>query len=164
LATQVRQRHGLEITVASTGTVEPSAEDTRVFLFQAVRELLANMVKHSGARSGRITMGRDESSLRIAVEDDGVGLEPAAALETHRSDDGEPNGDADNGDGASAAKHSFGLFNIRERLRHLGGRLEVDAAPGRGARFVVVVPAPGALPAESGSRASRPRPTEGRTA
>jgi len=55
------------------------------------------------------------------VEDDGNGLDPALAL-TARSD------------------HRFGLFSIEERLRQLGGTLELEGASGKGTRVRLIAP------------------------
>jgi CheY-like chemotaxis protein len=55
----------------------------------------------------------------------------------------------------------FGLFSIRERLRILGGRMEVDAAPGRGCRISLVAPLvlPGELaPGQVARQGSLPVP------
>lgn len=131
LASHMRDRFGTEISVECEADPEPVPEELRVFLFQAVRELLANMGKHSGARTGRVVIRRDGSGLRIAVEDDGTGFDAAAAFGAYRVKGGEF---------GAASKNSFGLFNIHERLKHVGGSMEVDSAPGRGARFVLIVP------------------------
>jgi signal transduction histidine kinase len=62
--------------------------------------------------------------VAVSVADDGVGFDPAAVSRRAVSD-------------------SFGLFSIRERLRHLGGRMDVDTAPGRGSRITVSLPLAG---------------------
>jgi signal transduction histidine kinase len=97
-----------------------------VFVFQAVRELLANLAKHSKATQGRVAITADDDRLRVTVEDDGVGFDPKAALGAH--------------DQNGKAKNAFGLFSVRERLRHHGGGLEVESAPGGGARFTLDLP------------------------
>ncbi len=104
----------------------PLAEDRKVLLFRCVRELLSNVVKHARANQLRLSLHRDGDRLRIAVEDDGVGLDVSKPRSGHTSGSG------------------IGLFGIRERLRHLDGRLEIRTGAG-GTRATISVPlaAPG---------------------
>lgn len=123
LGQQMQQTHGLAVHVQADQTAEPAVEETRVFLFQAVRELLFNTVKHAQAAEARVTMSvADGQQIRIEVADSGQGFDPAQVQA-----------------GGSAAT-GFGLFTIHERLQLLGGRLEVDAAPGRGVRMTIFAP------------------------
>jgi PAS domain S-box-containing protein len=101
---------------------EPADEGTRVFLFQAIRELLLNIVKHAQASSAHIVSTRqDEDRLRIVVSDTGRGFDLS------RLANREPT-------------KGFGLFNIRERLELIGGRLDVETSPGRGTAMSIDVP------------------------
>ncbi len=139
LARQMHEKHGLAVQVRTDPEAEPEAEDQRVLIFQAVRELLFNVAKHAGVESALVEMCRTEQEdLRVTVSDAGVGFDPAK-LET-----------------GGSFRGGFGLFSVRERLGLLGGRLEIDAAPGRGACVSVVVPQP--LPDGLGER----RPAAGR--
>jgi signal transduction histidine kinase len=121
LADQVREETGLSTTVECGARDLPLDDVTRTLLFSAVRELLVNVVKHARARSAQVSVSRDDEHVRISVADDGVGCETEATSSTL------------NGSG-------FGLFNIRERLGHLGGRLEVASDPGAGYRATLVAP------------------------
>jgi signal transduction histidine kinase len=111
--------HGFEVEFALETAAPTQPEDVKVFLFQAVRELLVNVVKHADASRVRISSSLDEKSIKISVEDDGRGFPD------------EPAPDKDGG---------FGLFGLRERVNHLGGRLTVTSAPGEGAVVEIVVP------------------------
>jgi PAS domain S-box-containing protein len=122
LARQFEEKHELRVGVEFDPEAEPIDEGTRVFLFQAIRELLLNIVKHAQASSAHISLARHgEDRLRVEVSDTGSGFNPAA-LENREPAQG------------------FGLFHIRERLEVIGGRVEVEAAPGRGTRVVIDVP------------------------
>jgi PAS domain S-box-containing protein len=118
-------KHGLEVSLTAQGGIGTIAEDVAVLLFQATRELLFNAVKHSGAGSAAVTVALTEDRLVIAVADEGAGFDPAQL----RAEGGPSEG--------------FGLFAIRERLDWLGGRMEIDSAPGRGSRFAMEVPLTG---------------------
>ncbi len=130
LAEEVGKQHGLEVEVATNGRAEPLAADLSDLLFQAVRELLVNVVKHSRAESARIGVERVDGNLWITVEDDGAGFDPSA-LEARRGREG-----------------GFGLFSIRERLAYSGGCLKITSRPGRGTRASLIAPL-GQPPAEA---------------
>jgi two-component system sensor histidine kinase UhpB len=108
--------------VRSDGLAKPLGESGQVVLFQAVRELLTNVGKHARATEVRVSIDRDGNALRVEVVDDGVGFDPACV---------EP---------PSVSRGGFGLFSIRERLRLLGGVMEIDSKAGRGTRVVLTAP------------------------
>jgi signal transduction histidine kinase len=122
LTDRFSQQHGLLGYFESDRQPKPVDENLKVLLFQAVQELLVNVVKHAKAHSLKVSMWRQDDSLHIGVEDDGVGYDPAAT--PYR-----------NGKGGG-----FGLFSIRERLRPLGGKLEVKSEAEGGTEFVLSVP------------------------
>jgi CheY-like chemotaxis protein len=92
-------------------------------LFEAVRELLFNAVKHAHVDrvDVKLEVGRDDT-IHIDVSDDGVGFDPAVTL--HKSHQ----------------QVGLGLFSIEERLALFGGRLDIQSAPGKGARFSLTLP------------------------
>jgi CheY-like chemotaxis protein len=104
----------------------PLAEDQSVLLFQSVRELLMNIKKHAGTQTAHVTIERRDSEVRITVCDEGAGMNLSAAMATHSE--------------SSVMSSKFGLFSIRERMRAIGGRFELESAPGRGTTAVLVVP------------------------
>ena len=115
-------KHGLTVAVEVIGELAPAPEPLRVLLFQTVRELLFNVVKHSGKMEARVGLSSQDGFLAIQVEDDGEGFDPEVVQRSLKKPEG------------------FGLFNIRERLESLGGRLETESTPHGGACFRVVVP------------------------
>jgi signal transduction histidine kinase len=122
LADQFSQQHGLLTYFETDRNPKPVDENLKVLLFQAVQELLVNVVKHAQAHSLKISMWRENNLLRLGVEDDGVGFNPLVP-------------------GYSQGKGGgFGLFSIKERLRPLGGNLEVKSEPGAGTEVVLSVP------------------------
>ncbi len=123
LSRQMRQKHGLRVEVHADHGAEPAGEQARLFLFQAVRELLFNVVKHAKVSCAQVDVARlDGDEVRVVVADDGVGFDPDSLEPGERTSGG------------------FGLFSIRERLSCLGGRLSVDSRPGHGSRFTLVAP------------------------
>ncbi|MGA2172279.1 MAG: PAS domain S-box protein [Sedimentisphaerales bacterium] len=129
LAKQTRQRFGLEVEFTDDGKPKPLDTDIRVLLFQTLRELLVNVVKHASAHKVTVSMARISERragvrdrVRIIVEDDGVGFDVSRASTRDYT------------------KGGFGLFNIRERLDHIGGSVEIRSKPGHGTRITLVAP------------------------
>ncbi|OGU26757.1 MAG: hypothetical protein A2X66_03550 [Ignavibacteria bacterium GWA2_54_16] len=114
LADKTGEKHALNVVVQDDKSAKPLSDDIRVVLFQSARELLLNVAKHARARNVRITIGRNDHELLLTVEDDGVGFD-TSTLYLHKT-----------------ANNSFGLFNVRERLRHLGGSVEITSVRGQG--------------------------------
>lgn len=131
LAGQMKQ-HGLDVHVADhswDGKETDLEEELSIALYQSVRELLLNVVKHARSNRAEVAMGLEATGYwRITVSDEGQGFEASAVTEP------------------SSQSTSFGLFSIRERLAGLGGRLEIDSAPGRGTRVTMVVPIRSSVP------------------
>jgi signal transduction histidine kinase len=119
----MEQTCGLVVEFEADPRAEPDSEDVRILLFQSVRELLFNVVKHAGVRRARVTMVRSpRDRLRLVVADEGSGFD----VEKFKTD--------------GAAATGFGLFSIGERLELLGGSMELESAPGRGTRVTVHAP------------------------
>ena len=118
LAAQARQRHGLRVVVRDDGRPKPLGGTVRLVLFDGVRELLANAAKHAASDVCQVSIGRDGDTVRVQVQDGGRGFSTADAYR--------------NG--------GFGLFNLRERLGQVGGRMEISTLPNAGADVTIVGP------------------------
>lgn len=109
----------LEATVDEIdGLLSPEGE---INLYRVVQEALNNMARHSGAATGYVRIRCNAGTVRATVVDDGRGFER--------------DGPGDDG---------FGLSGMAERVRILGGSLDVETAPGEGTRIRVAVPVGGA--------------------
>ncbi len=125
LAEWMQRRHGLAVRIQMDPDAEPNDADVVSLLFQSVREALFNVVKHAGVREALVLATRpDPDSLRVEIIDKGSGFDPRIQ-ETSS---------------ASAGQSGLGLFSIRDRLRLLGGRVEVQSAPGCGTQIILNVP------------------------
>jgi PAS domain S-box-containing protein len=122
LTRQIEKRHDIALQFEDDGKAKTVSDDVRVLLFQGVRELLANVVRHSRAHGAKVSVTRNGNEVRIDVEDDGIGFDPARI-----SADMDQNG-------------RFGLFSIRERLEPLGGHVEVASKPGQGTKVTLMGP------------------------
>jgi PAS domain S-box-containing protein len=124
LADWMRKQHGLLVQVSADPLANSDRKDVRTLLFESVRELLFNAVKH--ARVDRVALNlvlNSDETLCITVADHGVGFDPAKLV-----------------DRARGGEVGWGLFSIRERVTLLGGRLTIESAPGQGTRFRLIVP------------------------
>ncbi|WP_168380878.1 chemotaxis protein CheB [Modicisalibacter radicis] len=122
LKRQMKQLHDLDVDVETHRPPEIPDEDMRVLLFQVVRELLFNVKKHADVDHARIGLDQTEEQIRIRVSDSGHGFD-LAVMEVEQDE-----------------HPGFGLFSIRERLRLLGGYMEIDTAPGAGTSILVTMP------------------------
>jgi signal transduction histidine kinase len=129
LVKYVEQEHGLNATFSDDQEPKPLEEDVKVMLFKAVKELLANIIKHANATKVQVSVVRDGNDIAIRVDDDGTGFD----CETI---DAYPN----------VGVH-YGLFSIRERLDYSGGSLIVESKAGMGTKVLLRAP----LKNESGS-------------
>lgn len=114
--------HGIPTRFEDDETEKPMAEKVRIVAYQAVRELLHNIVKHAEAESVGLRLARDGSRCRLTVWDRGRGFD-ASAFEYRVTPEG-----------------GFGLFNIRERVLHLGGTCSVASALGSGTEVTLTLP------------------------
>jgi PAS domain S-box-containing protein len=124
LANWTHTKYKIDVHVTADPRADSGRKDVRTLLYESVRELLFNAVKHAQAERVTLELALDANDqLCITVSDQGVGFEPAAV--DHRS---------------NAGQVGWGLFSIRERLTLLGGRFEIDSAPGTGTRVRLVAP------------------------
>lgn len=126
---QQMQRHGLVVTV-DLGEMSDRAlpDDCTMLLFQSVRELLMNTLKHAATDKVGIRLAQKDGTLRIEVRDEGVGFDLAAALTATTATD---------------ISSKFGLFSINERMKALGGWFDVYSVPGKGTTATLILPIEG---------------------
>ena len=138
LARRMLKKNQFTVELVIDSNAEPANEDVRLFLFEAVRELLFNAVKHARVRQAKVSMSRGRNGVtQIVVEDEGIGFDAGEKI-------------------GSPAAAGFGLFSIQQRLAHLGGRVAFSSSPGKGTRVTVQVPSGrGERKPESGAEAAR---------
>ncbi|MBU3950338.1 MAG: PAS domain S-box protein [Proteobacteria bacterium] len=134
LAKWMYENQGFELKFKSEVLVSLHRKDFTVLLFQSIRELLLNVLKHAGVKSAELEMKHDNGELRIKVRDQGVGFNPETVWQNTDSN------------------QKFGLISIRERLMHLGGRFEIENAPITGSSISLIVPLDEKKPVKNGMR------------
>jgi signal transduction histidine kinase len=121
LAAQMVDVHHMTVELGIRDNYQIPSEDLHVLIFQLVRELLFNVVKHSGVRHAYLETYEKDNLLFIAVKDKGVGFDPTVPLQHW-------------------GRGGFGLHSIQERLNLFGGDLRIDSTPGQGTCVTIVVP------------------------
>ncbi|RKY07888.1 MAG: hypothetical protein DRP66_05730 [Planctomycetota bacterium] len=116
------RQHSIDYEFYDDQQEKPLDDDVRVLLFQSIRELFVNVIKHAGAHKVSVCIERVGESVCTIVSDDGVGF------------------DVDHTDLTMHRTGGFGLFNIRERLDYIGGSMEIQSLPGQGSTFVLIAP------------------------
>jgi PAS domain S-box-containing protein len=122
LCKEIGRGHGLDVRYEDDKRPKPLADDVRVLLFQSLREVLANVLKHARANRVDVSLSVKGEFLEVCVCDDGVGFDPAGLHEMIQ--EGE----------------SFGLFSIQQRLESLAGHIRIESAPGSGTCITLTAP------------------------
>jgi len=101
------------------GRLDPVIETA---IYRVVQESLHNVAKHAQAQNVNIQMERNGETLRLVIEDDGVGIRAVSNAKTMRP--------------------SFGMAGMHERISTLGGQMRVSSRKGEGTKITVSVPVP----------------------
>jgi signal transduction histidine kinase len=117
LTATFREQTGLQVDFVSDLGDEPLPPEVATALYRIVQEGLTNVAKHAHARSISILLTRKNARVKLVIEDDGRGFDPA------RPADG------------------FGLQGMRERVDLIGGSLRVESGAGAGTTLAVEVAA-----------------------
>jgi signal transduction histidine kinase len=122
LAKRLMERHSIRIDCDIQDAYKNLDPDVKTILYQVVRELLNNVVKHSRAQNAHVLIDMEDGQFRVKVTDDGAGFDPQTL-------------------GAPTAEGGFGLYSIRERLIAIEGSLRIESAPGAGTVVTAILPA-----------------------
>ena len=121
LRDEVEHKHGIKTVFLCDDQLYALEESVSLLLFRAVRELLNNAVKHAEATEIQVHLKRIRQGVQVRVRDNGLGFD-ATRLFT------------------SQAPRGFGLFSVRERIKQMGGVLELDSVSGAGCTATMWVP------------------------
>ncbi len=125
LTEQVKERYQINTKFVDDQMTKPLDDDVNIILFQAVRELLINVVKHAQAKNVEVSIQKDGDSVLISVSDDGIGFDTSVIGSTWDK------------------KEGFGLYSLRERLDNLDGYLEIQSEKGLGTKIRLMAPLKG---------------------
>jgi signal transduction histidine kinase len=125
MATHWSESASVPLRFETTGRPIPLLVDLEVTLFRVAQEALTNVAKHARASKVGVTLSYMDDVALLDVRDDGIGFAPESATAGSRSRSG----------------YGFGLKGMGQRLQRVGGRLEIESAPGAGAAISASVPA-----------------------
>jgi signal transduction histidine kinase len=108
---------GIEVGLQVEGDLDDLSDSQKIVLFRVVQEALSNVRKHSGARRVSVELRSRRTFVDLTVTDDGCGFDPRG-LDTER----------------------LGLSGISERVRLLGGAVEVETTSGSGTTVRATLP------------------------
>jgi len=117
----------VEVDIPEGLTIDLS-ENQVGLLFQSVRELLMNIVKHAHTDRAQISLRLKGEELHLEVSDKGKGFAGSAIPMTMSTQPG---------------MTQFGLFSIRERMEALGGQFDIHSSPNQGTQARLVLPIAG---------------------
>jgi len=129
LAENMERQYAYRVVFTRQGESGVLHEESSVFLFSAVRELLVNVAKHACATQVAVRLRWLEDWVDVLVKDNGKGF-PRPRLSA----------DSDWAVGTAHAQDGFGLFNIQERVSDLGGRMGLRSQPNSGTAVKIRLP------------------------
>ncbi len=116
-AREFSSRFGVPVTVSLDGELDGLPDAHRTCVYRIVQEALTNCARHARASAIRIAVHGSDQTLRISIEDDGVGF-----------------------DASQWRGRGLGLIGIEERVKELGGRVSVISRPGKGTALSARIP------------------------
>lgn len=116
------QRTGIEIDFSPGGFKGRLDPELETVIYRVMQEALTNVAKHAGAKRVRVSLARDDSDIRISIEDDGRGFDPDAVA------------------ARAPEKRGAGLLGIQERASLRGGAVEIRSQKKKGTRIDLRIP------------------------
>ena len=118
-----RSNLSVDLHVAD-GTGDRFGTEIDTALYRVLQEALTNVARHARATVVKVRLARRAEMLRLSIEDDGLGFDPAGV------------NDRRNG------SFRLGLLGMRERVVAIGGTLSIQSEVGSGTRLEIEVPLP----------------------
>jgi two-component system sensor histidine kinase UhpB len=94
-------------------------DDVAIVVYRVIQESLTNIARHSGASAAQVHLNGSNGLVTARVVDNGIGFSRT--------------------DGAASAE-SFGILGMRERIKGLGGKFNIDSRPGEGTEISFEIP------------------------
>jgi signal transduction histidine kinase len=116
-AREVSRRSGIKVKVTAENVPDSLPDELRTCIYRVVQETLHNVSRHSGAKNVVVSVQYMGDSLVLTVKDDGSGYDPEKTT-------------------------GLGLLGMEERVKQLGGRLEIQSQPGQGTLLRATLPIP----------------------
>jgi len=119
---EFKTEHSVAANLRVQGDERRFSQEVELMLFRIVQEALSNIGRHSQASKAEVLIRFEEGKTAVIIKDDGIGFQPPDKI----------------GDLSRSGK--LGLVGMQERVRLLGGSLEVKSEPGKGTTVIVEAP------------------------
>lgn len=120
LSSRMSEQYRLQVKIDAKAKLHQLDHHVRLVLFQAVKELLFNVVKHAETSHATVTIEQDGGGARITISDGGKGFDAQAVMKD--------------------PKASHGLVMVQDRLGLLGCTMNIVSEPGNGTRVIIEAP------------------------
>lgn len=112
---EISRRGDMEVDVRSEGVSEQLPDDVKVCIYRVVQEALTNAARHSAAKHAQVSVEQSGENIRVQIADDGKGF-------------------------AAERVRGMGILGMEERVKRLGGSLNIKSAAGKGTTVVAEIP------------------------
>ena len=119
LSQQLASTQQLKMHVVTHGLEERLESTREIAIYRMIQELMSNVLKHAQATEVYVSLTRNETSLNIMVEDNGIGFDPK-----------------------TEGRNGLGISNVGERVKEQGGEFSIDSFAGRGTTVTIDLPCP----------------------
>jgi two-component system, NarL family, sensor histidine kinase DegS len=117
-ADSFKEQVGVEVNLLISGNERRLEPYLEVMIFRSMQELLSNAVHQNQATNVKIQVDMGDNIIRLSLEDNGKGFDTDFL----------------------AKESNLGLKLIKDRVEMLGGKFDIDTAPGKGARVTLTIP------------------------
>lgn len=114
-ARETSRRSDMEVEVHADDIPDTLPDQVRIGIYRLVQEALQNAATHAHAKNAKVTVKRDPHHVAVQISDDGVGFQPERT-------------------------RGMGILGMAERVRHLGGSLDLQSTPGKGTTVHATLP------------------------
>jgi PAS domain S-box-containing protein len=122
LAKSIESKYRFPVKARFNGTLENINDEIKIITYRVIKEIVQNSIKHARASFVDIIIDNKNNVLLVDIKDNGVGF------------------DVDVMTGSQKTSHGFGLFDVREKINHLGGQVTIYSKPGSGTRINLSIP------------------------
>jgi PAS domain S-box-containing protein len=120
LAEDMHERYGLQVKMDVKGSLPVVDEHLRILLFESMRELLFNIVKHAETQKATVHIEPVDGKVRVVLSDEGKGFDAGKVV--------------------FDPKAAHGLLDVRNRLNLLACEMRLESHPGKGTQVTIEVP------------------------
>lgn len=125
MAKNVAVRSHIDVQVNAAGQRRRLRAEVETILYRLAQEALNNAARHSKATGVKINLNFSAQDVSLEIQDNGVGFVPEAVLQTQ------------------AQRRAWGLLGMQERVMLVGGKLDIQSAPGVGTKLLANIPLEG---------------------